>query len=272
LLSLSPLTVLPCSPLEQIDAAHAAGFDAVGLRLLPVMDSDMEVLSDAGLRRLISQRLASTGLQVLDVEVARVGPDTDVSSLAAVLEYAGDLGARHLALTSVGLEEYDPAREDRVVAKLRDLCEMAERHRIKPMLEFMVYRGIGTIHDAARVVRSVGHPGLGICVDALHLARSGGSPADVAAMDPGLIHCAQLCDAPAVAPPPEALPIEARSGRMFPGEGQLPLRALLDALPRGVPISVEVPSAMSGISAAGRAAQAARSVRALLRSAGRSPP
>ena len=74
ILSLAPLTVLPASPLEQIDAAQAAGFDAVGLRLQPVMPTDIDIMGNADLRRDIERRLAATGLKVLDIEVFRVGP------------------------------------------------------------------------------------------------------------------------------------------------------------------------------------------------------
>lgn len=76
ILSLAPLTVLPASPLEQIDAAHAAGFDAVGLRLQPVMPTDIEVMGNAALLRDIERRLDATGMKVLDIEVFRVGPRT----------------------------------------------------------------------------------------------------------------------------------------------------------------------------------------------------
>jgi hypothetical protein len=36
---------------------------------------------------------------------------------------------------------------------------------------------------------------------------------------------------------------EARAGRLLPGEGELPLGELLAALPDGIPVAVEAPSA-----------------------------
>jgi hypothetical protein len=39
------------------------------------------------------------------------------------------------------------------------------------------------------------------------------------------------------------LQVEARALRQVPGEGELPLAELLAAVPRGTPISVEVPNA-----------------------------
>src|SRR5690606_34020723 len=57
-LSLSPMTVLPCSPLEQIHAASEAGFDAIGLRLQPALETDIDIMADASLQREIERRLS----------------------------------------------------------------------------------------------------------------------------------------------------------------------------------------------------------------------
>jgi sugar phosphate isomerase/epimerase len=63
-----------------------------------------------------------------------------------------------------------------------------------------------------------------ICVDPLHLARSGGSPADVKALDPKYFPYAQISDG--VLEPGEPNPkLFGRLGlgtRKMPGEGTLP--------------------------------------------------
>ena len=53
----------------------------------------------------------------------------------------------------------------------------------------------------------------------------------------------QLCDAPAQAPPPDGLIVEARTRRLLPGAGELALSALIDALPPDIQFGVEVPLA-----------------------------
>lgn len=265
MLSLSPLTVLPCSPLEQIDAAHAAGFDAVGLRLIPGMESDIDVMADAGLRRAIAARLQATGLKVLDIEVVRLGPALDAHALRPMFQYAADLGATALAVTAMPRGDDQGQTEEQMVKMLSELCEVAVRSGIKPMLEFMVYRRVANLEDAVRIVRKVGHPAMGICVDALHLARSGGSASALTALDPAILHCVQLCDAPFKAPAREDLPREARSGRLFPGEGGLHLTELIAAIPKGVPLSIEVPTVTrSELSVLALALKAAASGRRLL--------
>ncbi|MNI94603.1 hypothetical protein D3C73_1527290 [compost metagenome] len=52
----------------------------------------------------------------------------------------------------------------------------------------------------------------------------------------------QLCDAPLTAPAEALIIQEAREGRLLPGQGQLPLAALMGALPTDVQVSVETPS------------------------------
>jgi len=240
-LSLSSLTVLPCSPLEQIDAAHAAGFDAVGLRLNPALPTDIDVMADASLRRAIERRISSTGVRVLDVDVIRVGPETVVSATGPLLEYAGRLGAQNIVFTSLPRDRCRSCDEQSLASKVAELCDLAGRYGIRPIVEFVPFRGIGSLTDALRLGERVNHPNFGICVDALHHHRSGGLPVELADMNPLLLASIQLCDAPQRAP--ADLPAESRYNRLYPGEGELPLVELLAAAPPDVPVSVEVPNA-----------------------------
>jgi sugar phosphate isomerase/epimerase len=107
----------------------------------------------------------------------------------------------------------------------------------------MPYLPVKNVAEAARLLRDAAQPNAGIIVDALHLARSGGSPADVAAIDPALIAYVQLCDAPRVRPATMERREESLHNRLYPGDGELPLFALMDALPRDVTIDLETPCA-----------------------------
>src|SRR5258707_677932 len=80
--------------------------------------------------------------------------------------------------------------------------------------------------------------------EALHFSRSGGLPAHVASVDPSLFRYVQICDAGPDMPAPTDTPAlirEARTGRLLPGEGVLPLAALVAALPETVPLAIEAP-------------------------------
>jgi len=263
LLSLSPQTVLPCSPVEQIDAAAQAGFDAVGLRLFPVTVTDVDVMSDTTTQRAVEQRIAEAGLKVLDIEVVRATPQTNVDAIVPALEFGSRLGARWLAVTAAALDSYHPADEPCVVRCLADMCRLAEDHDMRVALEFMAFRGIRTLEDAIRVVEAVGHPAMGMSIDALHFFRSGGTTDALVDIDPQLIACVHLSDAPGAVP--ADLISEARQNRLQPGEGELPLIDLLSVLPRELPVAVEVPSRdRERLSVAERAVKGARSSQRLL--------
>lgn len=130
-----------------------------------------------------------------------------------------------------------------ILALLAAMCEMARDHGLRVDLEFMRWRPVATVQQACAVVTGAGQANSGVLVDALHLFRSGGQVADIAAVDPRLLRAVQLCDAPMLAPAEALIIPEAREGRLLPGQGQLPLAALLAALPGDVDISVEVPCA-----------------------------
>ena len=84
--------------------------------------------------------------------------------------------------------------------------------------------------------------GAALVVDALHLARTGSSAEEVRTLPDHWLSYVQLCDAPKEAPPDHAgLITEARTDRLLPGSGALPLHELIDAFPAGAVYSVEAP-------------------------------
>ena len=105
-------------------------------------------------------------------------------------------------------------------------------------------------------------------IDALHFSRSGGIPADIKQVDPALLHYAQICDASADMPGPSDTPKligEARTGRLLPGEGVLPLAELVAALPAATPVAIEAPCrATADLPAVERARRAYRALSKLV--------
>ena len=93
-------------------------------------------------------------------------------------------------------------------------------------------------------------------------------PADVATVEPSLLRYAQICDASADRPGPAdtaRLVAEARTGRLLPGEGVLPLRELVRALPDALPLAIEAPvRATAHLPALERAQRAYRALTDLL--------
>ena len=95
-----------------------------------------------------------------------------------------------------------------------------------------------------------------ICIDPLHLARSGGDPADVAGARPAVSFLTRRSPTAYSNRASRTRTLFGKLGmgtRLMPGEGTLPLRELLAALPKDVPLSVELPHALApaGTSARG---------------------
>ena len=90
-----------------------------------------------------------------------------------------------------------------------------------------------------------GRPNGAILADNLHVDRAGGEPITaLRQLDPALLPYAQVCDAPA-RPADASRPglfSDARDGRRLLGEGALPVREFLAALPAGIPLSLEIRS------------------------------
>ena len=251
LLSLAAGTVLDATHEETIDAAAEAGFAAVGLRFT----------EPPGERRLaaLTGRVAASGLRVLDVEVARLGP-RPASDFGWLVDAAGALAARFLLTIS---EHDDPSwTREQVTA----LCERAAPLGVAVAVEHMLFTAVRRLPDAHALVEGTGCPNATVLVDLLHLARAGDDVELLSGEAGRRVGYVQVCDAPAAGPASdEGLQEEARHHRLMPGEGELPVRSFLDAAD-GLPVSVEVQSddLAAGCSAAERARLAMRATRAVL--------
>lgn len=239
-LSLSYYTVPELSPPDMVRAAAEAGFSLVGLRLLnglPGRDP-APLLDSAALRRETLACLRDTGLGALDASGARLTPATDVSAFGPFLEAAAEMGARHVLAT---VDDPDGQRaEDR----LASVCEQAAAYGLTVDLEFVPWMTVPSVAAAAALVRKIGQPNLGIAVDALHFDRSRSTSEMLAGLPPHWFRYVQLCDAPReFHEDRDALLHAAVSERLFPGEGGIDLVALLRALPRGIPVALEIPTA-----------------------------
>jgi sugar phosphate isomerase/epimerase len=236
-LTLDHLTVLEVGPPDLITLGAQAGYQAVGLRLRSPVAGGIEYRLRPGTQAMKETlgRMADTGVNVFDIEVVVLTEDTEVKTYAEMFEVGALLGAKRVCVNIA-----DPDRA-RAIERFAELCEMATRFHLALDVEFMIFRAVATIGDAVEVVTKAKKANSGILVDTLHVIRSGGSAAALAALDPKLIGSVQLCDAPLTRPASLSITDEARTDRLPPGDGELPLHDILDALPEGVPLAVEVP-------------------------------
>jgi sugar phosphate isomerase/epimerase len=261
ILSLGSSTLFNASPAEVLQAAAAAGFDAAGIRLTgrAPRDGSVTVAGNAPIIGQLRRLRDDTGVTITHVTSYWVTPDLALADFLPVIDTAAELGAG-MIVVNCGYAE-----EDRFVSFLESYCDAADRRGVRLTLEFMPYSGCRALEQAVRMIRLADRRNLGLMVDPLHLARSGGTPADVRNVFPAMIDMVQLCDAPLEKPAGIELRAEALSERLYPGDGELPLHELLDAVPAEVQIDVEAPCRKhAGLSPGEQAKQAAAACRRFL--------
>lgn len=237
--SLGFLTVPECSPLEAARIASAAGYDSVGIRLVPVTENEVpyELLTSKSLQREFRRLLDDAGLQVGDVELLRIFPESRPEDFLPILDVAHSLQARRIVTIS---EDADFSRVADLLGALVPYCQ--ERDLLLE-LEPITWTRVHTLGQAARLIRAVGDPRLGLLVDALHWHRSGATRAEFESLrlpKPRLIH---LCDALlSFDLSSEALKRTAREQRLLPGEGELDLKPLIQLAAPDAVISLEIPN------------------------------
>jgi sugar phosphate isomerase/epimerase len=244
---------LDIAPAETVAAAVDAGFSSVGIRITGrrIADPYTQVIGNPAVVREIRRRAEDGGVRLSNISAYHMFPDTRLSDLVPIVDTTAELGIGIIVVNG-----HDPD-EARFTEKLAQYAQAAARADIRIALEFMAYSGVKTLAQARRIIEASGQGNIGLLHDPLHLDRSGGTPADIKG-DPTPVCFAQLCDALSVRPVDEdGLRNEARTRRLCPGEGDLPLAAYLAALPPGTEIECELPDpAHAALSAAERARRA----------------
>ncbi len=234
---LAPTTLPEVAPLDYIDAAIHAGYDAVGLRLhkspgLPFHP----VAGNAPLIADIKKMLRDARMPVFDIFSCYLEPDTKMSDFTASLALGAELGGKYILVMG----------NDPDFARMRDnfglFCDEAARFNLIPTIEFVPTRPLCTMEMAIRMIRESGRSTGTICLDPLHFTRTGGSGAEIRKYGAKYFPYTQLNDG--VLFPGEPNP--AHFGKMpmgqrkLIGQGDVPLYEFFDALPPDLPLSVEI--------------------------------
>jgi len=238
---IAPTSLQDTAPIEYIEATIHAGYDGIGLRVhrspgLPFFP----VVGNTALIREMRSRIADAGLKVYDLYSFYLQPDTDVASFAPAMELGASFGAKYA--TVMGADTDWSRQRDNFVRT----CYLSAQFGLTCSLEFAVIRPLATLPQTVQLIEESKRDAV-ICIDPLHLARSGGSPADVKALDTKYFPYAQISDGKLEPgePNPALFGKLGMGTRLMPGEGTLPLRELLAALPSNVPLSVELPHSLA---------------------------
>lgn len=239
--SLAHLTVVNLPPPQMIEMAAQVGFDAVGLRLIKVTDNSpgYPLMQDKPMMKATQAALANTGIAVHDVEFVRLTPEFQVDDLEGLLEAGAQLGAKQIITAP-----YDPDLS-RLASSLACLGEKAKQYNLNVVLEFFPWTNVPDLASAYAVTKD-GGDNVGILVDTLHFDRSPSTLQQLAMIPPHKLPFMHLCDALRYdSYNKELLLHTAREDRLPPGEGEIDLASIIRAMPKGVPMGLEVPMPLS---------------------------
>jgi sugar phosphate isomerase/epimerase len=236
------------TPLRPIDY-NPEGFPGHSLRDDPALRRELKAaLRDRGVTISLGEGLVV--MQGLDVREA----------YPADLDIMRELGAERISVVSLEPDQ------SRAFDQFAELAEIAGAVGIAAMLEFVPCFCIADLPTALAALRHAGRKDSRLVLDTMHLGRTGVTAAEIAALDPELIGYVQLCDVPLVPTIPDYME-EAMYQRLIPGEGEMPLREFLSAIPPGRVIGLEVPmrrEAEQGIGPRERMTRCVAAARALL--------
>lgn len=237
-LGIELLTALGMGPVEHVALAADLECRAVsmGLTQLPFNPHgypSWSLREDAALRRELKAVMRERGIVISVAEGMDVSAEMDASERAADMDLFAELGALRINSADMGVER------GRAFDQFAKLAEMARERGMEFSIEFCPAFTIRNLGEALEAVRHIGEGDATVLIDTMHFFRSGGTVRQIAELDPALIGHARLCDAPRKGSGDYLQ--EAMRARMIPGEGELPLREFVDALPRGQRLGLEVP-------------------------------
>jgi sugar phosphate isomerase/epimerase len=257
------ITAVETDPISFVEIAAEIGCREISVFAQQPSERSVFPLVTRENKLAMRDKLRQTGVRLANIESFMISANTDVAVFRPAMELGAELGARGVVTQIFDTEE------PRVIDKLGALCAMAEALGMKVAIEFMALTPAwNTLDRAAGLVERTALPNLAIAIDILHLVRSGGSPADVAILQPRLVAYAQLCDGTDLGVTRDYA-AEAIGNRLAPGEGVFPLASFISALPAGTPLEVEVPQPQNRPPLE-RARHAVTAVRRLIEAA--SPP
>ncbi|HLG88758.1 MAG TPA: TIM barrel protein [Alphaproteobacteria bacterium] len=257
-LCLDFLTAIEASPPDLARLAAANGCASISFMVHPVEGvPDFGMDRDTPMRRETRARCKDLGIGIDMVEGFLLTPETDVARFRPSLESAAWLGSKCINAvfrdTDIG----------RLADRFAQLADEAASFELEALTEWSIRTPLKTLSDAALFITRLRRPSARLQFDSLHLFRGGFSAGDLAQIEPHLIGRAQLSDGPAEMPV-ERQYTEAIGGRLPPGEGALPLRSFVHALPDGITLGIEVPMSADAGPPAERVRRAVEGARKVL--------
>lgn len=239
--SLAHLTVIDAPAPELVYIAARAGYDAVSPRFIPMnVDGEFACFpEDRELVKATKYALKTTGLKVLDVELARITDDCDPKKFVPAIELGAELGAKRMIMSA-----WTSTRSDRqfLIDCFAETCSLAEPFGMTIDLEFPSFSRLRTLDEVLDIVVASGAPNACILIDTLYLHLSRVDIGELLHIDDRFINFIHISDClPGIADTREGMIQLARDARLYPGEGWIDFDGIIERLPI-VDYSIELPN------------------------------
>jgi sugar phosphate isomerase/epimerase len=210
---------------ERCRAAAEAGFTGIGLHTDDYRRMGTDGVTDADITSMLqAHQLALREIEFLSGwstardNAAAEHAATDAAALAAAFR------PHHVTAGEFGADELDT---DAAGARLRAICDRVAPHGLQVAVEAFPWSGLKNIRTARAVVDASGAPNAGLMIDLWHFYNTRSRLEDLEDIRPEQIAAVQLNDGRIV---DDDFLVEARRGRLLPGDGQLDITGLLTGL------------------------------------------
>jgi sugar phosphate isomerase/epimerase len=218
--------------------AARAGYDFVSLRPIYMGlpgEPNYALAENKQMMRETKAALTETGINLLDIELARICEDVDPKKYVPAMEVAAELGGRHV-LSSIWTNDRNLYME-----RFIELCELAKPFGLTIELEYVPIASVTNLAETLDVLRAANQENAGLMIDIHHFYRAGDKIEDLDAVPREWFRFLHLCDAPAKIPASKEEMIKIlREERLYIGEGCIDIASIVERIPE-IPYSIELP-------------------------------
>jgi sugar phosphate isomerase/epimerase len=225
------ISLTPCDVLTSIEAAEAAGYDAIELRSEAVLGFLTEGHRAEDIAAaFVGKHVRPTVIGVIDDVDLPPGPARERlirewRQVAAAAQIIGCPAIQALTRSHYAASEWREARRQ-TAAGLAECADILAEYGLFLSYEPLAWSTVRTASQALEVAEEAGRSNVGILVDTFHMFAGGEDVARLRRMDPALIHTLHIGDTG-----PRHTDIWSDADRYaMPGEGIVPLRAIIEAV------------------------------------------
>lgn len=237
--SLAYLTVPGCTPEEMTYIASIAGYDYVSFRLIQMSlpgEPNFNLIKNRQLFLNTKTALKNTGVQLLDIELARIDEEVDPREYEPAFEIAAELGGKHV-ISSIWTDNHHI-----YIERFAQVCDIAKQYGLTVDLEYVPIASVKTLAEVVNILETVKKENAGILIDIHHFHRAGTQPEDLTKLPKEWFHFVHLCDATTDIPKNDDEMIHIiREARSYIGDGGIDIQSIVNVLP-DIPFSIELPN------------------------------